>query len=502
MTRLPLYTIVILLIGVAIGIGYWRHTTIGIPLTPGKQQILWQVEARIDFDAANQPINVSLELPYSVPGFELVNEQAASPGYGFSIVESANSRRGVWTKDSATGNQNLFYKGYFVPDSSQSGADTVASDESVQSTIFLNKSIDIAAEQVISEARARSSSAQSFTRELLRILLAGDLNQNAALLLDSESIDALLVPLISKAGYQARLSEGLQLEDARRRQKLQTWLEVLDNNEWLFFDPRSGNQGLPDTVLLWKRGGVSSLDVEGGNNSQLNFSMIRQSTSALSAAREQNGASVLSLFSISQLPIEEQSMFKLLLLLPLGALVVVLMRIFIGVRTAGTFMPVLIAVAFLQTSLLPGLLSFVLVVASGLLIRGYLSKLNMLLVARIATLVVIVVFMIALFSILGARLGLQTGMTITFFPMIIIAWTIERMSILWEEEGPREVSVQSAGSLIVAVVAYLLMSNSYASHLSFNFPEVHLITLALIMLVGQYTGYRLSELGRFRNWEQ
>ena len=245
---------------------------------------------------------------------------------------------------------------------------------------------------------------------------------------------------------------------------------------------------------------MSFLDVEGGKNSQLYFSMIRQSTSAVSAARAQNDESGLALFSISQLPVEEQSMFKLLLLLPLGALIVVLMRIFIGVRTAGTFMPVLIAVAFLQSSLLPGLISFVLVVAAGLLIRGYLSKLNMLLVARIATLVVIVVFMIALFSVIGAKLGLKTGMTVTFFPMIILAWTIERMSILWEEEGPNEVMIQGAGSLIVAIFAYLIMSNSLMAHLSFNFPEMHFITLAFILLAGQYTGYRLSELGRFKYW--
>src|SRR5690606_39394235 len=97
-----------------------------------------------------------------------------------------------------------------------------------------------------------------------------------------------------------------------------------------------------------------------------------------------------------------------------------------------------IALAFLQTSLWTGLVSFVTIVALGLLLRGYLSRLNLLLVARIATLVILVVFLIAILSLLGYELGFDTGMTITFFPMIIIAWTIERMSILWEEEGRSE----------------------------------------------------------------
>jgi len=178
-------------------------------------------------------------------------------------------------------------------------------------------------------------------------------------------------------------------------------------------------------------------------------------------------------------------------------MVVVFMRVLVGVRTAGTFMPILIALAFLQTSLLPGLASFVSVVALGLMMRGYLSRLNLLLVARIATLIVLVIFIISALSILGYQLGYSTGMIITFFPMIIIAWTIERMSILWEEEGLREVLVQGSGSLVVAVAAFALMRWPLVQHLTFNFPELNLVLLASILAMGQYTGYKLSELRRF-----
>ena len=38
---------------------------------------------------------------------------------------------------------------------------------------------------------------------------------------------------------------------------------------------------------------------------------------------------------------------------------------------------------------------------------------------------------------------------------IIISWTIERMSILWEEEGPKEVLIQGGGSLLTASLVYL-----------------------------------------------
>lgn len=108
-------------------------------------------------------------------------------------------------------------------------------------------------------------------------------------------------------------------------------------------------------------------------------------------------------------------MFRMLLLLPLGALMVAFMRIVIGIRTSGTFMPVLIAVAFVQTTLIPGLIAFLSVVSIGLLMRGYLSSLNLLLVSRISALIILVIFITAGLSIIGYQMGFNTGMTVTFF---------------------------------------------------------------------------------------
>jgi hypothetical protein len=73
------------------------------------------------------------------------------------------------------------------------------------------------------------------------------------------------------------------------------------------------------------------------------------------------------------------------------------------------------------------------------------------------------------------------------------------MSILWEEEGLREVFIQGGGSLLVAVLTYLVMMSRIAQHLTFNFPELLLVVLGIILVVGQYTGYRLTELYRFRH---
>ncbi|MEZ5572993.1 MAG: inactive transglutaminase family protein [Halioglobus sp.] len=497
------FTILILMALTGIVIAVLRHFMTGTPFLPGQEKSVWLVEARVDFDASGGPVSASLSLPdVKSPGFDLYEEQAASPGYGFAILEENGNRRAEWTKRDAQGEQALYYSAQLVESSGDntSGDDDPAGEEH---RVYWEDAQELAAKQVLDRAHETSSTPQSLARELIKLLNNPESNQNTALL-RAEKMDqaALLMNLLDRAGIPTRSVMGLYLEDARRRQSLTPMVEIYTGEEWLLINPETGEMGVPPNLLLWHRGGVSVLDVSGGGNSRVAFSMIRQTVPAAELAQVSKGDSIFSRLGVQRLPIEEQSMFKFLLLLPLGAAVVVFMRVIIGLKTSGTFMPVLIALAFLQTSLIPGLVSFVSVVAIGLALRSYLSRLNLLLVSRIATLIVLVIFIISAFSVIGYQMGYSTGMTITFFPMIIIAWTIERMSILWEEEGPKEVLKQGGGSLLVAVLAYLMMQTQLLAHLSFNFPELNLVLLALILAMGQYTGYKVSELRRFRAMDE
>ena len=76
--------------------------------------------------------------------------------------------------------------------------------------------------------------------------------------------------------------------------------------------------------------------------------------------------------------------------------------------------------------------------------------------------------------------------------------TIERMSITWEENGAQIALLQGLGSLIVASLGYMLMTNDHLTYLMFVFPELLLVILGISLWMGRYTGYRLSELFRFR----
>ncbi|EOD56236.1 7TM domain-containing protein, partial [Aeromonas molluscorum] len=285
----------------------------------------------------------------------------------------------------------------------------------------------------------------------------------------------------------------------RRRQELVDYLQVFNSpTDYQLFNPETGEQGRPANLLLWEYNSGALLDVTGGHNSKVTFSMIAQEQPVSVALAQKFEQSEMMNFSIHSLPLEEQALFKGLLLIPIGVLMVVFLRVMVGIKTSGTFMPVLIAVAFIQTQLITGLVGFLLIVGTGLVIRSYLSRLNLLLVARISAIIIMVISMIGLFSALAFKLGLTSGVKITFFPMIILSWTIERMSILWEEEGSKEVFRQGGGSLLVAVIAYLAMDNELIRHLTFNFLGLQLVLMATVLVMGNYTGYKLSELKRFK----
>ncbi len=285
-----------------------------------------------------------------------------------------------------------------------------------------------------------------------------------------------------------------------RRLPLLTALEVHNGERWLWFDPQTGAQGRPSGFLVWSRGKPPLRDGAGVRHLRLEFSAAENTYEALAAARQraaERGSLALQ-FSLLSLPVQMQMVYRVVLTMPLGALIIVLLRNVVGIKAFGTFAPILIALAFRETRLLNGILLFTGIVALGLLARFYMERLKLLLVPRLAAVLTVVVLMMAGISVVTYQLGIGAGLSVALFPMVILTMTIERMSIGWEEAGPREALQQAGGSLLAASLAYLVMTDRQVQHLVFMFPELLLIALALMLLLGRYTGYRITELKRFR----
>jgi hypothetical protein len=124
---------------------------------------------------------------------------------------------------------------------------------------------------------------------------------------------------------------------------------------------------------------------------------------------------------------------------------------------------------------------------------------KLLLVPRIAVMLTVVVFILALSSLAAYGAGLERVLSVALFPIVILTMLIERMSIVWEESGARDALTQAIGSFAVAALAYLVFRTEIVQHLAFVFPELLLVVLSVMLLLGRYTGYRLFEYYRFRS---
>lgn len=484
---------------------WYKVSVLGIPFLPHEKRSVYTVGAEISFEGQKQAALVSMALPQAQNGIQILSEDMASSGFGYAEAQTEHGKRAEWSKRKVVGPQILYYSlEVMIEPGEKNPKPPVPSDEEIKESLSdLPDTLRNTAKILLDNVRARSADTHSFAAQLIQEFNDKEPSQAAKILLaqgGEEKID-ILYKLLRYRHIMVRKIYGIYLESARRNIALTPMLEVYDGKKWQLYDLKKGKVTREKNFFVWQQGGGSLLEVTGAKKSKIRFSLNERQVPVQYLLDKQdisNKAAILD-FSLFSLPVSEQNAYRHILLVPFGALVVVLLRILVGLRTSGTFMPILIALAFMETTLLVGLIMFIVIVGIGLIIRSYLSNLNLLLVARISAVMIVVIMIMSFMSILSFKLGIKEVLTITFFPMIILAWTIERMSILWEEEGAREVFIQGGGSLIVAIFAYFVMSDTFISHIAFNFPELLLVVLAVIIMLGRYSGYRLSELIRFRS---
>ena len=487
------------IVGLSIFAYKWQF--LGFPIKKDQETPVWTIESSIAFDSGPGSIKVNLHIPTLTPGFRMLNENSVSRGYGFSVNYGSGGREAQWAIRRADGPQTIYYRISIYEDARSDQSDTTPP---FPPPPVINEPFRTAVDVIVAEVREQSADTASFTSELLRRMNDASPGPNVELLLSevgtrADFVDSLTT-ILASARIPARMIHGFELQGRLRNAEPTTWLEVHDGDRWRYFDPSSGDETLPERFFIWWRGNEPLISVEGGSNVQVRFAVQENHLDAVAIAETQaaqQGANLID-FSLYSLPIQTQAVYSVLLMIPIGALVMVVLKNMIGIDAFGTFMPVLIALAFRETKLLWGVILFTMLVALGLSIRFLLERLRLLLVPRLSAVLIVVVGLMLLISLVSHRLGMETGLSVALFTMVIIAMTIERMSVVWEERGATDAMRAGIGSLVVAVTAYVFMGLAWLEHLVFTFPELLLVVLALVVLVGRYTGYRLLELSRFK----
>ncbi len=501
MNNRHIYILAALLTVLSIGLFAYKAKVLGFPTRPQEQTQIWNVEAAVRFQPGPAAVKATLRIPSLTPGYSLLDENFISRGFGVTTSIAPAGREAQWSVREASGTQTMYYRAIVYRDEARMAEDTTPPFPTPPT---LDEPERVALEALLSEVRRQSADVASFTVQLLRRINQAEQDPYVRVFLKRghTAADRAQLATIFLAGAQvpARVAHGIFLRSAPGPVQPESILEVHDGVQWLYFNPQTLQQGLPPDFFIWWRGDEPVASVEGGFDLDVTLAVQENLLPAMVVAErraEAVGSHAVD-FSLFALPIATQAVYSVLLMIPIGALMIVLLRNFIGVKTFGTFMPVLIALAFRETRLVWGIVLFAIIVSLGLLIRFYLEKLRLLLVPRLTCVLTVVVLLMVAISVLSQKLGLQPGLSLALFPMVIISMTVERMSIVWEERGASEAIQEGVGSLLVAAVAYLVMGILWLEHLVFVFPELLLLVIVATLLAGRYTGYRLLELRRFK----
>lgn len=312
----------------------------------------------------------------------------------------------------------------------------------------------------------------------------------------------LLLALLRNRGIPARLVSGLVLANGSEQPQhywVEAWLTTY--GQWLPMCPFYQHFGhVPSTYLVFGFGEKPL--VRGWHVKDLEFAFLVERLPVVDA----NAAGLsplkrmflnLSLFS---LPPAERRLVEILLLLPIAALIICIFRNVIGLSSFGTFAPALIGLAFHDLHSLPGILVFVTILLIGWLMRRVLDRYHLLQVPRVATMLTLIMIVLIGAVVAANVYGAPTTRYISLFPMIILCGMVERFWTL-ETEDSTIASFRTLFQtmLISTIIALVLSSTSLVQHM-LRFPETLGLIMAAQLLIGRYTGYRLMELLRFRDF--
>ncbi len=309
----------------------------------------------------------------------------------------------------------------------------------------------------------------------------------------------LFVAINRHLGIPSRLVGGLIMKDGEKRTTHQ-WAEVYISGEWVPFDPLNNHFAtIPDHYLQFYVGD-EALFLRSAN---INFSFIYKIETVM-VTRKSSGVVTKSFFNTGRLwelfdeagiPL---STLRILLMIPLGAIIIIIFRNVIGVHTFGTFLPVLIATSMRETGLLWGMIIFSTVIFTGIFVRQFLEKYKLLHSPKLTIILVSVIVSLITLTVIGIKTGNQELLSASMFPLAILAITTERFCTVIESAGLKKAMIIFIWSLVVVAFCYISMLSVLIQSIVMVFPETLLLIVALSIYLGSWNSLRLMEFIRFR----
>jgi len=223
------------------------------------------------------------------------------------------------------------------------------------------------------------------------------------------------------------------------------------------------------------------------------YKLINEKTGRISIW---NSISYLVSFMISQgIP---SNTIVLLLMLPIIATIIAILKQVVGITTFGLYTPSIITLSFLALGLKFGLTILFIIIVTGALVRKMLDRFHLLHIPRIAIVLTISTLIILLTLAFGTYLGISSIATIAVFPMLIMTTLAEKFVSALGGRGFFAASLLMLETTIVSLICYWVVEWHYLQNLILGHPEIILLLIFVNYAIGRWSGLRLMEYVRFR----
>lgn len=511
--RLVVVTLVLLVVA-PVALAAYKVVSLGFSLEDVLPSTSYRVTYELRLDGHDGDVRVSTFLPASDAHQSVSEEIDSSAGFHYSTAIAGLNRTASWAVARAPDGARIEHSFSVVTAPVRYVLDDdidvpTVYPPSVTSYLRPEDAIQVDAPEVVRALHRIGADRGSLTHRLRRIYdftsglrqrpFKGTTDALTALRLLEASCNGksrLFVALARAAGIPARLVGGLVLSNGSKRTSHQ-WVEVWVGGHWVPFCPTNHHFALlPASYLLLYRGDEALFRHSADVNFEWQF--VTTSTTVPSPRVKQwmLPINVWALFERLGLSF---NLLRTVLMLPIGALVVVLFRNVIGLPTFGTFLPALIAAASSETGALWGVVGVLVVVSVVALVRWLFQRLELLHSPMLAILLAAVTTTMLGTSLLAERFGIGRLAFVALFPIAVMAITAERFYLSLTEADFTRAAKDLGGTLAVMLACHVVMSSLALQVLVIGFPEVLLLVVAANVYLGRWVGVRLVEYRRFRH---
>ncbi|OGJ50280.1 hypothetical protein A2335_04155 [Candidatus Peregrinibacteria bacterium RIFOXYB2_FULL_32_7] len=193
------------------------------------------------------------------------------------------------------------------------------------------------------------------------------------------------------------------------------------------------------------------------------------------------------------------STIYLILAFPFITFVIAFARQVIGISTFGVYAPALTALSFLILGFYFGITVLFVVIGVSYIIRRLLNKIELLYIPRVSLLLsfISLSFLVIIWSVL--YLGSPISISLAIFPMLVMSTISEKFTSAQAEQGFTNALISTFETVIIATVAYSVVAWQPIIDLLTGLPELVILPLIGDVIVGRFSGLRLTEYFRFRS---